>query len=232
MRRALRSQAPPPGPGVGPSTTTLAIGHTHGCRPLELARANPVIHDEKRREAVAVRHSEPASGQFEILDRFGVERTRNSKETIRIVNLNAIHHGEVLVGRAPRTDRRLPKSSVDTTPGSVSSVRNTLSIAPATANTSVDAIGVAEGRTVDGTISETTSTVSVNELLNRRTSSSRSRQTRWCPDSRTRRNGESHHRPSRRARTPHPRWRWSTCRRSRSVRSRSAGPSDRRSPDP
>ena len=72
----------------------------------------------------------------------------------------------------PRTARRLPKSPVDATPGSVSSVRKMLSKLPATSNTSSAAMGVAEGRSGAAAGTDTTCTVSANVFRNSRISSS------------------------------------------------------------
>ena len=71
----------------------------------------------------------------------------------------------------PRTASRLPKSPVDATPGSVSSVRKMLSKAPATSNTSSAAMGVADGRSGAAVAEDTTCTVSANVLRNSRISS-------------------------------------------------------------
>src|SRR5690606_35569811 len=75
---------------------------TQGSRGAQGARrtTRAVLDDEDRRQAVAIPGVEAAGHQFEVLDGFGVEGAGQAEEPIRVVNLDPVHHGKVLVGAA------------------------------------------------------------------------------------------------------------------------------------
>ena len=79
-------------------------------RALKVSAPGTGLDDQQRGQTVAVRDPESSGGKLEALDRLGVEGARNSEKAIRVVNLDPVHHGQVLVRRA--TPHREPAAEV------------------------------------------------------------------------------------------------------------------------
>ena len=116
----------------------VRIGQRQRRRSTEPAvlRSRSILHDEDRGQPIAVFRPEPAGRQFETIDRLRIERARKPEEAIRIVNLDVVHDGEVLIGSSPAYGQTAAESSVADTPGIVCRTRKTLSTAPGTDRTS------------------------------------------------------------------------------------------------
>ena len=63
--------------------------------------ADAVLHNERRRQAIAVARRERARQKIEPADGLRVERARETEEAEGIVDLDAVHEDQVLIGRAP-----------------------------------------------------------------------------------------------------------------------------------
>ena len=123
MRRPVTSHDPRAPLGRPPSSTTLASVMLSDADPFIMPCPRPpvaVLDDEQRRQAIAVLHAEAAGGELEALDRLGIEGAGEAEKAIRVVDFHAVHHREVLVGRAAAhrdAGCRTPRSPA--TPGSV-----------------------------------------------------------------------------------------------------------------
>ena len=103
MRRPVTSHELP-FPGSRPSATMLASVMLTRGGPAEAWRlaAGTVVDDQDRRQAIAVLRIEAARDQLEVGDRLRIERAGQPEQAIRVVDLDAVHHGEVLVRRRRR----------------------------------------------------------------------------------------------------------------------------------
>jgi hypothetical protein len=113
-------------PGAGhaarqrPLENDRRIGDVHRRRSLKRLRLGAVAigHDEQRRQAVAVAQVERAWCELHAIDRVGVEGrgkpdhsevlTRHD-EAKRVVDLDAVHDGEVLIGTPPADGDAAPE---------------------------------------------------------------------------------------------------------------------------
>ena len=88
----------------------VAVGDAEGGRALEISTAPTVVDDEERGETVAVGDPEASGGEVEVLHRLGIEGARDPEEAVRIVDLDPVHHREVLIRCA--TAHREPTAEV------------------------------------------------------------------------------------------------------------------------
>ena len=88
--------------GSLPSTHHVRVRDAERGRPRDRlrVRSGPVLDHEQRGEPVAAGDAEGARVEREALDRLGIERAHQPLQAVGVRDLDAVHHGEVLVGTA------------------------------------------------------------------------------------------------------------------------------------
>ena len=94
------SAEPRPTPRQGPLEHQVAVGDAERRRAGELPPSRPVPYHEQGRQPVSVLGAEAAGCQGEIGDGLRVEGAHQTEEPVGVMDLDAVHQGEVLIRRA------------------------------------------------------------------------------------------------------------------------------------